>query len=232
MRPLARGIDDACRVLNVDLPGHGRTAPPDRPVGVEDCAALVADLIRRETAPPVTLIGHSNGGRIALYMASDERFKKLISRLVLISPSGIKPRRKLKTRAKSWIARLLKAPFALLPGKLRTSGLEWLRDSAVWRMLGSSDYRALSGVMRETFVRTVNHHLDDRVRAVSVPTLIFRGDGDTAVSQREVEILETSIPDAGVVILKGAGHYGYIDDPATVRAATRHFLSLDQPVAI
>jgi pimeloyl-ACP methyl ester carboxylesterase len=91
-------------------------------------------------------------------------------------------------------------------------------------MLGSADYQALSGVMRETFVRTVNHHLDDRISNIAAPTLIFWGDQDTDVSSAQIEKLARGIRDVGVVTLKGAGHYGYIDDPATVSAATRHFI--------
>jgi pimeloyl-ACP methyl ester carboxylesterase len=102
--------------------------------------------------------------------------------------------------------------------------MDWLRHSLVWRVLGSSDYNALDGVMRETFVKTVNHHLDDRVHRITAPTLIFWGDEDTAVSRRQMETLGGAIDDAGLVVLDGAGHYGHLDDPATVISATRHFL--------
>ncbi|HEX9659751.1 MAG TPA: alpha/beta hydrolase [Rhodothermales bacterium] len=224
MRPIARMLDDRFRVLNIDLPGHGRTPPPPTPIGVEECAQLVSDVIRTESPNGVTIVGHSNGGRIALFMASDDRFARLINRLVLISPSGIRPQRGLKVRLKSLVASFLKAPFMVLPTNVRMKGLDWLRDSIVWRMLGSSDYRALSGVMRETFVRTVNFFVDDRLSRINVPTLIFWGERDTAVGSRQIEKLAAAIPDSGVVPLKGAGHYGYLDDPATVKAGTRHFI--------
>jgi len=207
MRPIVRMLDDRFRVVNVDLPGHGRTPPPPSPIGVEECAQLVSDVIRKESPNGVTIVGHSNGGRIALFMASDDRFAPLIKRLVLISPSGIRPRRGLKVRLKSLVATFLKAPFMVLPKNARTRGLDWLRESFVWRMLGSSDYRALSGVMRETFVRTVNFFVDDRVSRINVPTLIFWGERDTAVGSGQIEKVASAIPDSGVVPLKGAGHY-------------------------
>jgi pimeloyl-ACP methyl ester carboxylesterase len=122
------------------------------------------------------------------------------------------------------VARLLKAPFRLLPAPLRTPALDWLRHSLVWRLLGSSDYNALSGVMRETFVKTVNHHLDGTLARVSVPTLLFWGTDDTAVSRRQMRILEDAVPNCGLVELEGAGHYGHLDDFDTVLSGTRHFL--------
>jgi pimeloyl-ACP methyl ester carboxylesterase len=226
MRPIASAFSDSHRVCNVDLPGHGHSPPPPEPSwGVPEHAALVAELIEAQLGGgPVTIIGHSNGGRIALYMASDPEYAGLIDRLVLISPSGITPTRPWSTRLKSGLAKTLKAPFEPLPDALRDPAMDWLRHSLVWRALGSSDYNALQGVMRATFVKTVNHHVDDRVHRIDVPTLLFWGDEDTAVSRQQMETLEQSIPDAGLVVLGGAGHYGHLDDPTTVITATCHFL--------
>jgi pimeloyl-ACP methyl ester carboxylesterase len=79
--------------------------------------------------------------------------------------------------------------------------------------------------MRETFVRTVTHHLDDHVNKIVAPTLLFWGSKDTAISLRQMKVLEEEIPDAGLVVLEDAGHYGYLDDYSTFIAATRHFLN-------
>jgi len=225
MRPLANAFSDAYRVYNVDLPGHGHSPPPPAPWGVPEHAALVESLIEEKIGGgPVTIIGHSNGGRIALYMASTPAMKPLIERLVLISPSGITPERSWRVRLRSGMATALKAPFQQLPDPLREPVMDWLRHSLVWRALGSSDYNALDGIMRETFVRTVNYHLDGPVHRIDVPTLIFWGDQDTAVSRRQMEFLEDAIEDAGLVVLEEAGHYGHLDDPSTVISATRYFL--------
>ena len=224
MRPLARMLEGRFRVINADLPGHGKTPPPDRAWGVDEHADAVADLVRSVTDEPITVVGHSNGGRIALFMACHPEHRSLLRRLVLISPSGMKPSRSWKYYVRSGIARILKSPFVMLPSPLREGGMDWLRGSAIWRSLGSSDYRALSGVMRETFVKTVTTHLDDVVHSVGIPTLVFWGSRDEDVSRDQVERLVATIPDAGLVVLEGAGHYGYVDDPATVSAAMNHFL--------
>lgn len=229
MQPIASAFASSHRVLNVDLPGHGHSPYPPEPLGVPEHAALVSHLIDKHLGRPVTLIGHSNGGRIGLFMASDERYRHHFRRLVLVSPSGIKPERGLKYHVRRMTAALLKAPFNVMPGRLRELGLDWLRNSLVWRLLGSSDYRALQGVMRETFVRTVNFFVEDRLERIQVPVLLFWGDRDTAVSRRQMQVLESRIPDAGLVVLPGAGHYAYLDEPDTFFAATRFFLS-DSPV--
>lgn len=224
MRPVARALNDAYRTYTVDLPGHGHSPPPPEPWGVPEQANLVNALIRERIGDSVTVVGHSNGGRIALYMASTPALAETIDRLVLISPSGITPERSLGTRIRSKIARTLKAPFEALPSPLREPALDWLKHTLLWRALGSADYNALDGVMRETFVKTVNHHLDGPVHRIDVPTLIFWGDEDEAISRRQMKRLKEAVPNAGFVVLEGAGHYGHLDDLSTVASTTRRFL--------
>lgn len=224
MRPLADALSVSYRTHTIDLPGHGTSPPPPEPWGVPEHAALLHAYIENEIQSPVTLLGHSNGGRISLYMASAPSHADLVERLVLISPSGIRPERSWRYHLRSGLAHTLKAPFQALPSPLRAPALDWLRHSLVWRLLGSSDYNTLSGVMRETFVKTVNHYLDDELEQIHVPTLLFWGTEDTAVSRRQMSIIEESIDDCGLVELEGAGHYGHLDNFDTVLSGTRHFL--------
>ncbi len=225
MAPIARALAPDYRVYNLDLPGHGLSPAPPAPIGVPEHAALVADFIREHIGQPVSVVGHSNGGRISLYMAADPALGRLIRRLVLVSPSGITPKRSWKYYLRRFVARALKAPFEPLPEPLRGFCLDWLRHSLVWKALGSSDYRRLEGSMRETFVKTVNFHVDDAVRRIQAPTLLFWGSRDEAVSRYQMDQLAARIPDAGLVVLDGAGHYGYLDAPAQFIAATRLFLA-------
>ena len=217
------------RVYNLDLPGHGRSPAPPEPWGVPEYAAAVAHVLRTRGLGPLPLVGHSNGGRIALTLASDPATAGLVERLVLVSPSGVRPDRPPSYYLKTAWARLLKAPFLLVPaGPLRERGLAWLRTTVYWRLIASGDYQAATGVMRATFVKTVNFLLsEERLARIAAPTLLLWGDRDTAVSRRQVDVLARAIPDAGLVVLEGAGHYGYLDAPAPYAAAARRFLGLD-----
>ena len=220
MQGFANALADRYCILNVDLPGHGTAPPPAAPMGMEEHAGAVASLLDR----PAHVIGHSNGGRIALFMASHPRHSPLVRSLSLVSPSGIERPRSTGFQVRRALATTLKAPFGLLPPPLREAGLDWLRHSLVWRLLGSSDYRALDGTMRETFVRLVNTYVADRLDRIAVPTLLFWGTSDEAVLRPQIDALVHGIANAGLVTLEGAGHYGFLDQPDRVFAGTRHFL--------
>ena len=230
MEAAGRPLAETHRTHTLDLPGHGRTpAPPRLPDGrawgVPEYAALVAHYIHEHGLAPVPVVGHSNGGRIALTMASDDATEALVSKLVLVSPSGVTPPRSLGYHVRKAYVALLKAPFQLVPaGPARDRGLAWLRTTVYWRLVSSGDYAAASDAMRETFVRTVNHLLDDRLARVRVPTLVIWGDADVDVVRAQVETLARDIPDAGLLVLPGAGHYGYLDAYPTYAAAVRGFL--------
>lgn len=224
MRLFARALSDAYRTHAVDLPGHGASPPPPTPWGLPEHAQLLRDYVEENVQSSVTVIGHSNGGRIALYMASTPEHAPSIDRLVLISPSGVEPERTWAYHLRSTLAKTLQTPVQLLPPSLRDPVEDWLRHSLVWRLLGSSDYNAQEGVMRETFVKTVNHHLNGALRRIRVPTLLFWGTEDQAVSRRQMEVIEKAIDECGLVELDGAGHYGHLDQPETVLSGIRHFL--------
>jgi len=232
MGVLADALSDEFRVYNFDLPGHGSSPPPPEPWGVPEHAELIFRFIKERIGKPVDIIGHSNGGRISLYMASEPEMAPFIKHLVLISPSGIPRQRTWKYYLRSNLAKALKTPFQLLPEPFREFGLDWLRHSLVWKLLGSSDYSRLEGVMRGTFVKTVNFYVQDRLQRIKAPTLLFWGNRDEAITIAQMHTLEQDIPDAGLIILENAGHYGHLDDPDTVIAATRYFLTEEQPETV
>lgn len=224
MRPLAEALADSYRTHTLDLPGHGRSPPPPAPWGVPEHADLIHAYIDDEIQRPVSLLGHSNGGRIGLYMAGTPSHAGCVERLVLISPSGVRPERSWTYYVRSGLARALRAPVDRLPEPLHSPALDWLHHSLVWRLLGSTDYNQLTGVMRETFVKTVNHYLDGTLQRIQVPTLLFWGTDDEAVSRRQMTVIEDAVADCGLVELEGAGHYGHLDAFDTVVSGTRHFL--------
>lgn len=78
---LARGR----RVIAVDLKGHGDSDRPETGYGLSDQATEVAELCSELRLKDVCLIGHSWGGAISLFVATDTR--RPLRRLVLEDPA-------------------------------------------------------------------------------------------------------------------------------------------------
>jgi len=75
------------RVIAPDLPGHGASAAPADPPGVEWVLDWLDDLIERTCPAPPALVGHVLGGAIAARYASDRGER--LSRLVLVDSLGL-----------------------------------------------------------------------------------------------------------------------------------------------
>jgi pimeloyl-ACP methyl ester carboxylesterase len=220
--PIVGCLQDVARVYALDLPGFGESEPPPAPWGVEEYQAFVASFMDALGIGRASIVGHSNGGRIAIRMASTE--PQRVARLVLVDSAGIRPRRTLNWYRRVGMAKVGKHAARLLgrPGKR-------LRELLVGRA-GSADYLQ-AGAMRPTLVRLVNSDLREHLPRIAAPTLLIWGaeDGDTPLSAAQQ--MEKLIPDAGLVVFEGAGHYSYLDQPARFAAVVRHFLAPPKPLA-
>ena len=71
----------------------------------------------------------------------------------------------------------------------------------------------------------VGHHTSPRLKQIACPTLILSGDQDRLVPVENAYALARLIPNAKLVILRGAGHVFPLEqEEQTARALMEHFL--------
>ncbi len=223
MGPLISRLSARFHVIAFDFPGHGLSARPQHAWGMDEQVELVLQIAENKHLSNFGIVGHSNGGRVALELASRSPSDQGPAFLALIAPSGIRRKRTLSYFIRLWTAKILKAPFLVLPEKPRELGLDWIRHSLIWRLLGSSDYRQLSGVMRETFVRTVNHYFgngpnESGLNNVTCDVVLFWGSDDTSISRKQMDMMLDLLPNAGLYVVKDAGHHAQLDQPDVIAA--------------
>lgn len=206
MMPLVQCLRHV-RAIVPDLPGFGATPEPPRPWGVDEYARWVIALLDRLGVERCDLIGHSNGGRIALALAATHPNR--VHRMVLTGSAGIRPRHGLvwHARVRSFKALRRLSRSARVPAAARAR-----LEEAVARR-GSDDYRSASGTMRATLVRLVNSDLRTRLTHVRAPTLLIWGDRDDQTPIADARLMERLMPDAGLVVLEGCGHFAYAEQP-------------------
>lgn len=213
MMPAAKSLSHlrACYVL--DLPGFGDSPAPSRAWNIDDYADIVQAFIDSLKEEKVDVLVHSFGGRIMLKLCAREFGKEHIDKVLITGGAGMKPKHSLKFYVRKYTAKILKAPFMILPGKLRDNALGWLRSTSLWKNLGSSDYSKLSGVMRETFVKSVTEHLESTLPNIPHETLLIWGRNDDATPVYQGKRIEKGIKNAALVVVEDAGHYAFLDKP-------------------
>lgn len=207
------------RIIKLDFPGFGQSAAPAEPWDVDRYTLLTSHFIQHLGLERVSLVAHSFGGRVVIKL---NRLEKpfAIDKIVLIDSAGVLPPKTLKKTLRSLVYKTGKAVLCLPPVKaLFPDALEHYK-----RRMGSADYNSLSGVMRDTLVRVVNEDLTPYLAEIRRPTLLIWGDQDTATPMRDARIMEQQIPDAGLYVIEGAGHFSYLTDPYLVARAIQTFI--------
>ncbi|QQK81834.1 alpha/beta hydrolase [Salicibibacter cibi] len=220
LAPIHRHLEPNFRVWSIDFPGCGKSPEPKEPWSIDDYTSMLEQFIKNHDIQCPILIGHSHGGRVSIRYAAGRDVHKII----LVDSAGIKPKRKLKNQVKVYTYKTSKA-------LLNLPGLKSHKEKILTRVkkkLGSTDYQNASGVMQQTLVKVVNEDLRHYMPKISVPTLLVWGEHDDATPVSDAKIMEEMIPDAGLVVLKGAGHYAYLDNLQEFLVILNHFLDKDK----
>jgi len=184
----------------LDLPGFGRSAPPPEGAawGVDDYARIVLAYLDSAGVERVNLIGHSFGGRISLVLGADHAAR--VGKIVLADSAGVIAPPTARDRLLQMGKAALKLPGVnAFEGKLR----QWGRER-----LGSADLKT-AGVLEATFRRVIQEDLLPHAGRIAAPTLLIWGDQDQDTPLWQGQALEKAIPDAGLVVFQGAGHFAY-----------------------
>jgi pimeloyl-ACP methyl ester carboxylesterase len=223
MMPLAKQLADLRTSYILDLPGFGDSPAPSQPWNVDTYTDLVINFIQDQRIEEADLLVHSFGGRIALKLCARRQAKQIIDKVLITGGAGMKPRRSLSYYIRKYTAKILKAPFLLLPGTLQKKALQRLRNTKVWKSLGSSDYQKLEGVMRQTFVQTVTEYLETCLPKIPHDVLLLWGRDDNATPIYQAERMEKGIEHAALVVIDNAGHYAFLDQPTRFTSIARAF---------
>jgi pimeloyl-ACP methyl ester carboxylesterase len=189
------------RVTLPELPGFGDTPEPPEAWGVSDYADFVADFCQTHDLSPTVVIAHSLGCRICTKLLTENRLNP--SKVVYTGAAGIKPKRTAVQKARTQVfkaKKLFLKPFPKAVEKMR-------------QKYGSEDYRNASPIMRATLVRIVNEDLTELLPLIKQEVLLIWGENDDSTPLSDGQLMEKRIPNAGLAVIKNAGHYAFLEQP-------------------
>jgi len=214
--PIANELEEKFKIYKLDFPGFGKSDPPQTVWGVEDYTKFLEKFVLENNISDPIIIGHSFGGRVALLYSSRNNVKKLI----LFDAAGVKPKRPLKYYIKVYSFKLFKKILPVIIGKTKADE----KINQYRKQAGSSDYNNAVGIMRNILVKVVNEDLKHVMPNIKAPTLLIWGEHDTATPVSDAKIMEKLIKDSGLVVIKNAGHFSFLDKTYDVNLIVGSFL--------
>ena len=215
---IASVLSTAYTTYSFDFPGFGASGEPTEVWGVEKYTQMVEAFVRENGIERPALMGHSFGGRVSIVFAS----RNEVSRLVLVDAAGVKPKRPLKYYWKVYTFKAMKwLCNTFLPKEKAQAVIDSRRKGA-----GSSDYNNASPMMRAILSKVVNEDLTHLMPAIKAPTLLFWGNLDTATPLSDAKTMERLIPDAGLVVAHGTGHFSFLENQGLFTAVIKNFFKI------
>ena len=215
---IASVLSTAYTTYSFDFPGFGASGEPTEVWGVEKYTQMVEAFVKENGIERPALMGHSFGGRVSIVFAS----RNEVSRLVLVDAAGVKPKRPLKYYWKVYTFKAMKwLCNTFLPKEKAQAIIDSRRKGA-----GSSDYNNASPMMRAILSKVVNEDLTHLMPAIKAPTLLFWGNLDTATPLSDAKTMERLIPDAGLVVAHGTGHFSFLENQGLFTAVIKNFFKI------
>jgi pimeloyl-ACP methyl ester carboxylesterase len=238
--PVLDRLGEWAHVIAPDLPGHGDSEPAGGDCSIPGYAAYLRDLLRLLDIGPVTVVGHSLGGGVAMQLTY--LFPTLVERLVLVDAGGLGPEVSPMLRAATLPGAELVLPVISSPpvravARWTGTALSWV--GAPVRPGVAELARGVGGLAaptaRRAFLRTVRTSLDLRGQTVDardrlyltalLPTLVVWGQRDTIIPVRHGVAMHEAAPGSELEIMEGAGHFPHLDEPKRFEALIRSFVA-------
>lgn len=210
-----RRLADDYIIYCVDLPGFGSTDKPSEAWGLDDYAKFVVEFLKKLHVQPYAIIGHSNGGAIAIRGLSDGQLQA--DRLVLLASAGVRSEYKGRKKILRLVAKAGKALATPLPGSVK----ERLRRK-MYTTVGSD--MLVAEHLQSTFKRIVDDDVQADASTLLVTTLLVYGEADVATPPVYGRLLHEKISGSTLKIIGDAEHFVHNDQPDKVVAIVKDFL--------
>jgi pimeloyl-ACP methyl ester carboxylesterase len=210
-------------VLIPDLPGHGESEPAAGPLKFSQVLqGLEAVLEQRGGKEPVTLVGNSLGGWLALVYA--QRHPDRVARVVSVCGGG--PRLQLKVslspanreEARQFMRALLDPGTPVPPDYVLDDLVRTSRTGAAGRLLAET-------------ADLEQHYLDGRFQEIRTPVDLLWGASDQLIPVESARRMEAELPAARLTVIPRCGHVPQRECSAAFESELGRLLSGPPPEA-
>ncbi|GAA4418084.1 alpha/beta hydrolase [Georgenia halophila] len=203
--PLTTVLAEHGDVLLLDLPGFAGLPRPERPLGIEDFAAVVADVLDAAGVTEAILVGQSMGTQVATELLATR--PDLARGAVLVGPTTDASARRVRTQLLRFVRTVVHEPRRMRAIAIRA----YLACGPRWYL------QVLPAMM--------SYPTEDRLGRVSAPVEILRGEHDEVSPARWTRLLASRVPGGRTRTVAGAAHSVVLDHAAEVADAALDVLA-------
>jgi pimeloyl-ACP methyl ester carboxylesterase len=221
------------RVLAPDQLGFGGSDKPFIDYGIQTWVDFLGEFLRERKPGEFALVGESLGGWVAAQYSIQALGSEpppgpsfalpKPSRLILADAAGHRRLARKVSEGGGSVSSLAGAKALLA---LIFHGASWRTDDAVradfaWSM-GKGDTWTIRSFSTNPAIQA--EAVDDKLGAITIPTLVVWGEFDGAVPLEDGRDFAARIAGARLVVIPDCGHAPCIEDPAAFLAAVQPFL--------
>lgn len=204
------------QVVALDLPGFGDSQAPKGVWSLDDYGLFVHDFLKKlKLEMPFAVIGHSNGGALAIRAVSLQQLKP--QKLVLLAASGVRTGSSARRVAIQMVAKAGGFITKYMPRRHRSA----LRKR-LYQTVGSD--MLIVPQLQETFKKTVRQDVQQDAAKLELPTLLIYAENDQAVPLTDGQRYRHLIKNSQLLIVPEAGHFLHLERPKLVIARIQDFL--------
>ena len=225
LRPQFDALATGRTLLYYDQRGSGRSeVPRDVPLGWREHVADLAAIAGGAVSAPLTLLGFSWGGLLAILFALEH--PELVARLALVAPAGTYPEIRLEFE-KTFAARQAAPEILEARAALSRSGLRERDPDAFWRRAfelsvagyfkepsrasNLTPFRVAARAQQAVWRSLEGMDLRPRLREITAETLVLHGRYDP-IPLAASETLVSLLPHARLAVFEDSGHALYAEE--------------------
>ena len=220
-------LSERFRVLVFDNRGTGRSGRAGWMYRMRDLADDAAAVLDAAKVPRADVFGISMGGMIAQELAirHPDRVRRLALGATFASwLRGHKPSLRTVLDLFLLVLQRQRVPPAVVGRLLVSRRFHAAYPTRAQDWMARGEHAELRCAAAQV-AAIVGHAALHRLERIRAPTLVITGDEDRLVPPRNSEVLAAVIPDARLLVLRGAGHVFPLErEGETVQALTEHFL--------
>lgn len=186
LMPTAQRLAMGAPVFLPELPGFGRSEPPEETLDIDASANVLSSWMREAGVPRALVVANSVGCQVAVALA--EGWPSAVAGLVLTSPTYDRSARSFTRPIFRWLRNAPREPLSLLPIIAR----DW----------------AAAGLKRslESYLATLDDAIEARLFHVRCPTLVVRGARDPVSPHAWAEELARRLTAGRLIELPRVAH--------------------------